>query len=278
MQAWILNAGAKWFGGEPAPFGNRLRRYLDLTQIIASRTLQAKYRGSVLGVFWSLSNPILMTSVYALIFGTAFASYYQGSIVRYVFATFVALGVLNVFNMTTSQALVSVVVNGALLNKVRLPFSIFPISNVAANFFQFFVGTFPVLCIVTLLETHNPLNILALLVPSFALILVTTGFALLTSALYVYFRDLPYIYEMVSFVIWMTSPIFYPAALVPARVQPYLAFNPVFFIVTSIRQVALSKAWPDPHLLLAAIVSGALYLLMGAAAFALMRRHFMDRL
>jgi lipopolysaccharide transport system permease protein len=274
----LSGADASWFDGERPSTGVQVRRLIELMEIIASRTLQTRYRGSVLGVFWSLSNPILMTGIYALIFGTAFASYYQGSVLRYVFATFVGLGILSVFSGTTSQALTSIVANGDLLNKVRLPFSVFPISNVAANFFQFFVGTFPVFCIMTAVESHNPVNVIALLVPVFALLLVSIGFSLLTSALYVYFRDLPYLYEMAIFVVWITSPIFYPASLVPARVQHFLAFNPLIFIVLSIRQIALSKDWPDPHLMGAALLSGSICLVVGAVAFTLLRRDFMDLL
>ncbi|MFY9781187.1 MAG: ABC transporter permease [Candidatus Baltobacteraceae bacterium] len=278
VQGIFPAAQAKWFDGERPPAGDMLRRYLELIEIIASRTLQTRYRGSVLGVFWSLSNPILMTAVYAAIFGTAFASYYQGSITRYVFATFVGLGVLTVFAGTTSQALTSIVVNGALMNKVRLPYSIFPVSNVAANFFQFFVGTLPVLCLVTAIETRNPINVLALFVPVLALIFAATGFSLLTSSLYVYFRDLPYLYEIVLFVVWMTSPIFYPASLVPERVQHFLVLNPIIFIVSSIRQIALSKDWPDLHLMGAALLSGTVSLLIGWLAFRFLKRDFMDLL
>jgi lipopolysaccharide transport system permease protein len=278
VQGIILAADTPWTGDKTPPFEQRSKRYLDLIAIIAARTLQTRYRGSVLGVFWSLSNPLIMTLVYAAIFGTAFASYYQGSVVRYVVATFVGLGVLSVFSGTTSQALTSIVVNGGLLNKVRLPFSVFPVSNIAANFFQFFVGTFPVLCLVTLYETHNPVNVVALLVPTLALFLVVLGFSLLTSSLYVYFRDLPFMYEMIVFVIWMTSPIFYPAQLVPARVQQYLVLNPIAYIVSSFRQIALTREWPDVHLMLAALSSGAVSVAVGALVFSYLKRDFMDLL
>jgi ABC-type polysaccharide/polyol phosphate export permease len=278
VQGTLSNAEARWIGAGPPPTGARFRRYLELMEIIASRTLQTRYRGSVLGVFWSLSNPIIMTAVYAIIFGTAFSSYYQGSVTRYVFATFVGLAVLSAFSATTSQSLTSIVVNGALLNKVRLPFSIFPVSNVAANFFQFFVGTFPLLCLITIVESRNPLNLLALFVPAIALILTSIGFSLLTSSLYVYFRDLEYLYEMVVFAVWITSPIFYPAALVPAKVQHFLFFNPIIYSVLSIRQIALSTEWPDPRLMGAALVSGAVWLLIGSVAFRFLKRDFMDLL
>jgi len=277
VQFIIPKTGGRWFREEgPAEAG--IRRYVDLLRIIAARTLQTRYRGSVLGVFWSLSNPLLMTAVYTLIFGAAFASYYDGSILRYVFATFVGLGVLQVFSGTTSQALTSIVANGALLNKVRLPYSIFPLSTVAANFFQFSVGTFPLLAIVTLIESRNPINLLALLIPVLGLVMVVTGFSLLTSSLYVYFRDAPFLYEMAVFVIWMTSPIFYPSALVPARVHPYLALNPIVSIVSSIRQIVLSRDWPDLHLMGASLLSGCACLLVGSLAFVFMKRDFMDML
>jgi ABC-type polysaccharide/polyol phosphate export permease len=277
VESIIPKAGSRLFPDQ-GPAEASVRRYVDLLRIIAARILQTRYRGSVLGVFWSLSNPLLMTAVYALIFGTAFARYYDGSIVRYIFATFVGLGILQVFSGTTSQALASIVANGALLNKVRLPYSIFPLSTVAANFFQFFVGTLPVLAIVTLIESRNPVNLIALLVPVFALIMVITGFALLTSSLYVHFRDMPYLYEMMVFVIWMTSPIFYPAKLVPPRVEPYLALNPIVSIVSSIRQIVLSKEWPDVHLMGASLLSGCVCLILGSLVFNYMKRDFMDLL
>ena len=74
-----------------------MERYLDLVRILSSRTLKTRYRGSILGVYWSLSNPLLMTGIYSAIFGTAFSAYYGHSVLRYVLATFTGLAVLNIF-------------------------------------------------------------------------------------------------------------------------------------------------------------------------------------
>ncbi len=246
--------------------------------MLASRTLKTRYRGSVLGVFWSLSNPILMTGVYTAIFGTAFAKYYDNSIFNYVFATFVGLSILNLFSQTTSQALASVVTAGGLLNKVSLPVSLFPISFVASNFFQFSVGPLPLLALITLYKTHSALNVIALLIPCLALMLVTVGFSLLTSALFVYFRDLPYMYEIVIFIITMTSPIFYPAALVPAKVLPFLSINPLTYMVGSLRNIALVHGVPDFALAGKCLLIGTVYFLIGSIVFATRKRDFMDLL
>ncbi len=265
-------------GGDIQRVRASVRRYAELLQIISARTLKTRYRGSVLGVYWSLSNPIIMTGVYAVIFGAAFRPYYGNSLVKYGLATFAGLAMLNFFSASSSQALTSVVVNGSLLNRVRLPMSVFPVSVVTANLFQFMVGTFPALCLITLFSTHRILNIAALVVPSIALILVSVGFSLVTSALYVFFRDLPYMYELVIFIIWISSPIFYPASLVQPGVRPLLAFNPIIYIVESVRQIATTPSPPDVQLMLASLASGIVCFSVGTIVFLSLRKSFMDLL
>lgn len=254
------------------------RRYSELLQVLVSRNLKVRYRGSFLGVYWSLLNPMIMTGLYSAIFGTAFASYYGNSILNYVLAAFTALVVINFFSASTSQALSSVVANGPLLNKIQLPVSIFPVSMVAANVFQFAVGVFPLLAAMTLFSSRNPVNVIALFFPSLALILVSIGVSFLVSALYVFFRDLPYFYELVIFVLWITSPIFYPAAIVPAKVKPILRLNPLSPIIESLRQITLSGALPDFSLIWSALLSGIIIFSLGWVCFQLWRHQFMDLL
>jgi lipopolysaccharide transport system permease protein len=262
----------------PARIDRRFQfsRYLDIVRILATRTLKARYRGSILGVYWSLSSPLIMTFIYTAIFGTAFASYYNNSILNYVLACFVGLAVMNFFSQSTGQALGSLVGGGALLNKIRLPFSAFPISMIASNAFQFAIGVLPLIAIITGVTSHNPVNIIALAVPTFALLLVSTGFGLITCALYVFFRDLSYLYEMFVFVVWMSSPIFYPAQLVPAAIRPFIALNPIAGIVESFRQIALSGDPPALHVMAFAVASGAFFLILGAIVFVYLKDDFMD--
>lgn len=254
------------------------RQYAGMVAMLAARSLKIRYRGSALGVFWSLSNPLLMTAIYAAIFGTAFASAYGGSISAYALAVFTALAVLAFFAGTTSQALSSIVGNGALLNKIALPMSVFPVSVVAANVFQLLVGTAPLLLAVTLLRTHSPVNAVALVFPLAGLVLISLGFGLALSALYVYFRDLPYLYEVLTFILYMTSPVFYPASLVPPSVRSYIALNPIANIVESVRAIALTPELPHARTLLGPLVVGAITLAAGAALFRLLRADILDLL
>ena len=119
----------------------QIKHYIELLQVLVSRNLKVRYRGSFLGIYWSLLNPLIMTGLYTAIFGATFAKYYDNSVTNYILAAFTGLVVINFFSASTSQALSSVVSNGALLNKIRLPVSIFPVSMIVANVFQFMMVT-----------------------------------------------------------------------------------------------------------------------------------------
>ncbi|EGJ30186.1 MULTISPECIES: ABC transporter permease [Moorena] len=256
----------------------QLQRYWELLYILTERNLKGRYRGSLLGVYWSLLNPLIMTGLYTAIFGATFASYYDNSTINYILAAFTGLLVTNFFSASTNQALVSVVGNGALLNKVRLPISVFPVSTIAANVFQLAVGSFPLLAIVTLLTSKSVVNLLALSLPLIALILVSIGLGFFVSVLYVFFRDLPYFYELVCFVIWISSPVFYPAAIVPEAVQPFLFLNPLLPIIESIRQISLSGGLPDVGLIGHSCLSAIVIVSLGWTCFRVWQPHFMDLL
>ena len=213
-----------------------------------------------------------MTGVYTLIFGTAFASYYGNSIFNYVLAVFMGLVVVTFFSQASSQALTSVVANGSLVNKIRIPLSVFPLSIVVANLFQFLVGVLPVIVFVTLFVSHSPERVLLLISPALALLLVTVGASLATSALFVFFRDLPYLYELVVFVIWMTSPIFYPEEIVPLKLRVWVHLNPISAIANDIREIAFGAVAPHLSTLLLTVGLGFIALLVGAAIFLSWRR------
>ena len=263
---------------EKLPFGDGVKRYWDLLSVLVPQNLNTRYRGSFLGVYWSLLNPIIMTGLYTTIFGATFASYFGNSIVNYMFAAFTGLLVINFYNSSTTQALSSIVVNGDLLNKIKLPVPVFPLSMIGANIFQFVVGSFPLLAIVTIINTHNPLYILFLLFPFIALVLVCTGVGLFVSALFVFFRDLGYFYEIATFIVWITSPVFYPAEIVPARVQPVLYLNPLVPIIESLRQISLHGSLPNITYLFRGFLSGIIILTLGWLFFKKVQSSFMDLL
>jgi ABC-type polysaccharide/polyol phosphate export permease len=85
-------------------------------------------------------------------------------------------------------------------------------------------------------------------------------------------------YEIVLFIVTMTSPIFYPLALVPAKIQPYLSINPLVFMVGSLRQIVLVPGSPDLIMAGKGLLTGIVYMAIGAIVFSSRRRDFMDLL
>jgi ABC-type polysaccharide/polyol phosphate export permease len=253
-------------------------RLADTVGVLFQRTLKNRYRGSLLGVLWSAVSPFAMAAVYAAIFGQTFATHYGNSLVRYASAVYIGLAVSQLFIAGTVQALPSIVAGSGLLNKLRIPFEAFPLSVVAAYGFQQLVGTLPVLAVLTLIDTRDPLHVIALLVPLASLAMLTVGIALIVSGADVFFRDIPYIYDLATFFILLSSPVFYPASIVAPNVLRILSLNPLFQIIEEMRTLILTSNWPALGTTALTLGEGALVLAAGVAAFVAMRGHFMEEL
>lgn len=267
-----------WIVLQKTSFWSTAKRYQELLAVLIPQNLHTRYRGSFLGVYWSLLNPLTMTGLYTLIFGATFASYYGDSIINYTLAAFTGLLITNFFSASTSQALASIVSNGSLLNKIRLPLPVFPLTMIGVNVFQFLVGSLPLLAIVTLINSHNIFYIFLLLLPFTALVLVCTGVGLLMSALYVFFRDLGYFYEIATFIVWITSPVFYPAEIVPDRIQPFLHLNPLVPIIESLRDISLQGTIPSTEYFVRSFLGGIIILAFGWFFFQRCKSAFIDLL
>ena len=258
--------------------------YRELLLVLTQRNLKRRYRGSFLGIYWSLFNPLFMTVVYAAIFSQNFIKQnFYSSIREYFLATLTGLLVINFFSSSTAQALPSIVDNGTIVNKIRLPLSVFPLSTIGANIFQLLMGGFPVLLIVTVFSSGNWLDALlnasALFLPLIGLIMVCTGVGMLLGCLYVFFRDLSYFYELITFLLLFSSPIFYPKEIMPEFIrEKLLIFNPLLSIIESIRQISLSGESPELLLIFKSLLSGAIVLTIGIVAFNSLQSKFMDLL
>jgi lipopolysaccharide transport system permease protein len=261
---------------EAAPLVEEPRRLLELIRITAVRSLKVRYRGTVLGVIWSFMNPVLMTAVYTAIFGTAFSRYYDGSVVRYLLSAFVGLVVVTFFLNATGEALTTIVANGPLLNKIALPPVMFPAAAVASNLFQHAVTTFPIVFAISVVVTRDPLRIALVPVVLLAAVMLTTGFSLALSALFVFFRDLPHLWVIVGFILWLTSPLFYPVEFVPPAVRTYYDLNPLGQTLTALREVTIQRGPLHLSSIVIALATGAVALVLGAAFFRVTRREFMD--
>ncbi len=251
-------------------------RLRDVVGVLFAQNVKIRYRGSVLGIVWSALSPLGMAAVYTAIFGPTFARYYGGSLVLYGAAVYIGLVLIGFFIAATSECSTVLVQNGGLLNKVRIPFEAFPLATVSAHAFQLLAGSVPLLLVLSLVMNHDALHVLLLAVPFAALIMLAAGMGLITSALGVFFRDTPHLYELATFLLWVTTPVFYPAAIVPARLARFLIVNPLYAIVQTSRDLVLTPIMPPAWMFGLALGEGAIVLVAGFAVFHAMRSQFMD--
>lgn len=253
-------------------------RYFFIIEALIRKRLKVRYRGSILGIYWSLMSPLMMTGMYTAIFGAVFSEYYDNSAINYILAAFTGLVVADFYGASTSQALSSIVGAGGLLNKIRLPVSAFPVSEIGANLVQLVLGPLPLLVLVTVLVSGRPIRVFLLIFPLISLLLFAIGVGLIVSVLYVFFRDLSYFYKLLVFGLRMGTPIFYPADIVPEQVLFIMRFNPLYSVIEVVRSLSLTADPVNWSLLAYSTSLSSLIFLIGCFFFRTTQSRFIDLL
>ena len=189
---------------------SQLVRYRSLIASLVARELKARYRGSVLGFFWSFINPLLLLSIYTFVFTVVLPN--QNPAAR-PYALFMFCGILpwNWFSSSLMEASGALVSGGNLIKKVPFPAEILPLVNVLANMVHFFLG---LLILVAFLVAYRHWPDAADL-PWFPLIVAvqlvfTSALALFLSALTVHFRDIRDLLSNLLMFWFFATPIIYP--------------------------------------------------------------------
>ena len=185
-------------------------RYRGLIQSLVARELKARYRGSVLGFFWSFINPLLLLSIYTFDFTVVLPN---RDPVAQPYGLFMFCGILpwNWFSSSLVEASGSLVSGGNLIKKVLFPAEILPIVNVLSNMVHFFLGLL-ILIVFLVAYRHWPVAADLVWFPVVVIIqlVFTAGLALLLSALTVHFRDIRDLLTNLLMFWFFATPIIYP--------------------------------------------------------------------
>jgi ABC-type polysaccharide/polyol phosphate export permease len=189
----------------------RLLRYRGLIQSLVARELKARYRGSILGFFWSFINPLLLLLVYSFVFKYVLPARFPEVEEHYELFLFCGLLPWTWFSASLLESSGVLISGGNLIKKVLFPAEILPIVTVVANMVHFFFG----LTILAgfLISFGTPVNVFELAWFPVAIavqLMLTLGFALILSALTVHFRDLRDILGNLMTLWFFATPIIYP--------------------------------------------------------------------
>ncbi len=216
----------------------QLVRYRGLIQSLVARELKARYRGSVLGFFWSFINPLLLLVIYTFVFSIVLAGQRPTAIEPYALFMFCGILPWTWFASSLSEASNVLIAGGNLIKKVLFPAEILPIVTVLANMVHFFLGL-PILAIF-LVWYQRPLQLSEVVwfpLVVFVQLLLTLGLALVLSALTVHFRDIRDILSNLLTFWFFATPIIYPMTLAPSVGRRLLNLNPFTHLAVSYQEI-----------------------------------------
>ncbi|HSK08978.1 MAG TPA: ABC transporter permease [Vicinamibacterales bacterium] len=215
-----------------------LLRYRGLIQSLVARELKARYRGSVLGFFWSFINPLLLLLIYSFVFSVVLPARVEG---LEPYALFLFCGILpwTWFSSSVLESANVLIAGGNLIKKVLFPAEVLPIVTVLANLVHFLLGL-PILVIFLIYYQRIPeLGGLAWFpVVLLVQLVLTLGIALIVSALTVHFRDIKDILSNLVTFWFFATPIIYPMSAMPSPVaRRLLNLNPFTHLAISYQEI-----------------------------------------
>lgn len=252
---------------------------LPLVIALARREIVGRYRGSMLGLFWSFVNPLLMLSVYTFVFSMVFKARWGGApSSRFDFALTLFCGLIffNLFAECATKAPNLILSNVNFVKKVIFPLEILPLVSYLSALFHAAISLGVLLIFLFILGPAPSWTILLLpliLVPFSLMIL---GFSWLLSSIGVYLRDIGQFIGMGMTVLMFMSPIFYPASALPERIRGYLFLNPLVFVIEEARKLLLQGQWPDWQGLFYYSAASLLVFISGYSWFQKTRKGFAD--
>ena len=227
--------------------------YRQLIRNLVLKDLKLKYRGSVLGFFWSLINPLAMVGVYTLAFKYIIGVQQPG------FSFFILLGVMawSFFSSSAMQSTGALIDGGGLIRAVRFPRAVLPLASVLFGLIQYLltiVALLPMMFLLYKLPPPGPV----LLFPVFLALQVamTIGVSLMLAAATTFFRDVRHFVEIGLSMMFWTTPIVYPLSQAPDWLRPMILLSPMSPFVVAYQRIFYYGEWPELAVWVAALSYG----------------------
>lgn len=238
-------------------------KYRFLLKQLVTRSFKTKYKRSILGMLWSFLNPLLTMLVLYLIFSTLFRSSIPN------FPVYLLTGIVcwNFFSEVTAMCLNSITGNAALIMKVYVPKYMYPLSSSVSSSVNFGISLIPLLVVLLITQTRITIAYLILLFPFIALFCFSLGMGLLLASAMVFFRDIQFLWGILS-TLWMyLTPIFYDPDIIPDNVLVLYKMNPLYHILRIVRILIINGTSPEPKAYILCLIASLVPLILGVFVF-----------
>jgi len=219
----------------------RVKHALSIIRAMTIADLKVRYKGSVLGYFWSLLNPLLMLLTLYIVFSLIAKfdiAYYQ---------LYLLLGIIiwNFLSEATNGSMMSIVGRAGLIKKFNFPRETIIVSASLSSFITFLLNLFVFFLFMLILKVDISMSILLFPFYLLQLLIFVMGVSFFLSALYVKYRDVIYIWNFLLMLGFFATPIIYPVSTVPFEYLRYYMLNPLARMVVDIRDVLIYNYVPD---------------------------------
>lgn len=240
------------------------RHNMFVLESLVTKDFKLKYRRSVLGILWSVLNPLLMMCVLAAVFSYMFRFSIEN------FPLYLILGqiLFDFMNRSTSQAMSSIIEAQSLIKKVRIEKMVFPLEKTMFELVNFAISLVAVACV--MVYFHVVPSIHALWgVPLITLLvfIFSAGLGLLISALSVFFRDVMHLWGVVLTAWTYATPLFYPVDLLSGTMRMLMEWNPMYHYVTMFRDFMMWNTVPGLGELALGVVMAVVTFAIGFVVF-----------
>jgi ABC-type polysaccharide/polyol phosphate export permease len=219
-----------------------LSKFRHLLFLMIKRDFVSRYRRSVLGILWSLLNPMLTMLVLTMVFSLLFRFEIEN------FPVYLLSGQLmfNFYAEATNSAMTSITGGAGIIKKIYVPKYIFPVSRVISALVNVGFSLMAFLIVFVVTGESFKWTMLLIPLPIFYLFLFSAGVGMFLSAASVFFKDISYLYGVFLTLLMFLTPIMYPVSILPDRIFHLLHLNPLFHYVGYFRELALSGNVPGP--------------------------------
>jgi len=214
------------------------KNYTGLVRELALTDFKLKYQGSVLGYLWSLVKPLMTFLVLYFVFTRIFRI--GGSIAHYPVYLLIGIVLWEFFSEITSTSILSIVINGDLIRKIYFPRIVLVISQGMTGLMTFVLNFLVAIIFLVFLGVSLHITSILTLFLIFELFILTVGISFILSALFVRFRDISHIWEVLMMVAFYATPILYPLSLVPTPLAKILMLNPMAQIIQDTRYLLVT--------------------------------------
>ena len=240
-----------------------LKKYRFLLEDMVTRDIKLKYRRSVVGLLWSILNPLLMMVVITAVFQNLFRFEIENFAVYYL----TGWVVYNFVTEATSGAMTSIIGASALIRKVYIPKYIFPMQKCVFSFVNMLFSLVALFVVMLVLQVKFTWYVLLIPIPLVLALVFAIGLGMILSTVAVFFRDMIHLYGIFTMVWMYLTPIIYPEEILVGVMQTIMKLNPLYYYVDYFRQLTLYGTFPQIESFVIMLFCSIVTLLLGIVVF-----------